>query len=151
MSKIDLTNALAASLANKRIPSSSMSVNETLLYAELSHSIIGAAIEVHRHLGAGQLESVYEQALATELWLREIPFRRQVRVALDYKGRDVGDLVVDLIVEDKIVVELKSVSELLPVHRAQVLGYLRATRLRLGLLINFNVPVLHRGVKRLVR
>ena len=145
-----LTNALAASLANQPLPGA-MSVNESLLYAELSHSIIGAAIEVHRHLGAGQLESVYEHALATELWLREIPFRRQVRVAMEYKGRDVGDLVVDLVVDDKIVVELKSVSELLPVHRALVLGYLRATRLRLGLLINFTVPVLHWGVKRLIR
>ena len=146
-----ITAALAVSIANEPIRPSPVGVSESLLYRELSHAIIGAAIEVHRHLGAGQLESVYEAALATELWLREMPFRRQVRVVMDYKGRDIGDLVVDLIVEDKILVELTAVSEILPVHRAQVLGYLRATQLRLGLLINFNVSVLYRGVQRLIR
>ena len=85
-----------------------------------------------------------------ELGLREIPFRAQVPVAATYKGRETGEFVVDLIVDDKIVTELKAVSAVMAVHRAQVISYLRATRLRLGLLINFHVPVLHQGVKRVI-
>jgi GxxExxY protein len=124
--------------------------SDELVYPELSHVIVGAAIEVHRHLGPGQLESVYEHALAYELRIREIPYQRQVAIALDYKGCDVGDFIIDLIVDDKIIVELKAVERFHAVHVAQLLGYLRATQLRLGLLINFNVPVLYRGVRRVV-
>jgi GxxExxY protein len=126
-------------------------VDPSVLYAELSYDIVGAAIEVHKHLGPGQLEATYERALAIELAERQIPFRRQVPIAMGYKGHDVGGVVVDLIVDDKIIVELKSVATILSLHRAQVLGYLAATKLRLGLLINFNVPVLKNGVRRLVR
>ena len=124
---------------------------EGLLYAELSHAIVGAAIEVHRHLGPGQLEATYERALACELELRRIPYERQVPIAMAYKGRDVGQFCADLIVDGKIIVELKAVTAHHATHVAQVLGYLRATDLRLGLLINFNVPVLWRGVRRLIR
>ncbi len=121
------------------------------VYSELSHRIIGAAIEVHRHLGPGQLESVYERALAQELAFREIPHRTQVPITVHYKGCPVGEFVADLIVDDKIVVELKAATAILPVHVAQTLSYLDATGLRIGLLINFNVPVLWRGVRRLIR
>jgi GxxExxY protein len=121
------------------------------LHSELTHEIVGAAIEVHRHIGPGQLESVYQRALVHELALRHIRFRSQAAVAMQYKGVGVGDFVVDLIVDDRVVVELKSVEAFQPIHMAQVLSYLRATSLRLGLLINFNVPVLWRGVRRLIR
>ncbi len=121
------------------------------VYTELSHTIIGAAIEVHRHLGPGQLESVYERALAQELAFRAIPHRTQVPITVSYKGSRVGEFFADLIVDDKIVVELKAVTTLQPVHVAQTLSYLTATQLRIGLLINFNVSVLCRGVRRLIR
>ena len=121
------------------------------IYTELSHAIIGAAIEVHRHVGPGQLESVYERALAQELALRAIPHRTQVPITVCYKGSSVGEFFADLIVDDKIVVELKAVTTLQPVHVAQTLSYLTATQLRIGLLINFNVSVLCRGVRRLIR
>ncbi len=127
-----------------------LGVSERVLYAELSHAIVGAAIEVHRHLGPGKLESTYQSALDEELTLRGIAHRGQVPIALRYKGRDVGTFVLDFIVEDKIVLELKAVDREHPVHKAQVLSYLHATTLRLGLLINFNVPVLWRGVQRVV-
>jgi GxxExxY protein len=122
----------------------------TIIYKELSYSIVGAVIEVHRHLGPGQLESNYERALAKELAMRAIPFRRQVAVASVYKGDVVGTFVVDMIVNDQIVLELKAVERLHPSHTAQVVSYLRATELRLGLLINFNEAVVWRGIKRVV-
>ena len=121
------------------------------LHSELTHEIVGAAIEVHRHLGPGQLESLYQRALEHELVLRGIPFHAQMPVSMKYKGVGVGDLVVDFLVDRKVVIELKSVAGFQPVHFAQVLSYLRATNLELGLLINFNVPVLWRGVRRLIR
>ena len=118
---------------------------------ELSEEIIGAAIEVHRFLGPGLLESVYEECLTTELDIRKIPFERQIRVPIAYKGRLLGaDLKLDLLVDRRVVIELKSVEKLLPVHGAQLLTYLRLTRKQLGLLINFNVPLLHHGVQRVV-
>ena len=121
------------------------------VHSELSHRIIGAAIEVHRHLGPGQLESVYERAPAQELAFREIPHRTQVPITVHYKGCCVGEFVADLIVDDRIVVELKAVTAIQAVHVAQTLSYLDAAGLRIGLLINFNVPVLCRGVRRLIR
>jgi len=118
---------------------------------ELTGEIIGAAIEVHRILGPGLLEHVYEECLTQELELRSIPFERQRRVRVEYKGRPVAaDLKIDLLVDDHIIVELKSIEQLLPVHGAQLLTYLRLTGKQLGLLINFNVPVLHNGVQRVV-
>ncbi len=118
---------------------------------DLAHAVIGAAIEVHRELGPGYLESVYEGAMAVELELRGIPFRRQVGVTVMYKGRPVGEGRFDMLVADDLVVEYKAVESLLPVHFAQVLSYLKAGRLRLGLLINFNVPLLKEGIKRVIR
>lgn len=116
----------------------------------LSHAVIGAAIEVHRVLGPGFLESVYEQALCVELQLRGVPFVRQPIIALDYKGHGVGDGRLDLLVDSRLVVELKAVDALLAIHSAQILSYLRVTGCSLGLLINFNVHVLTHGIKRIV-
>ncbi len=116
---------------------------------ELSGAVIGAAIEVHRVLGPGLLESVYEEALCIELTSRRIPFTRQQAVELVYKGHVVGQGRVDLLVDGKAVVELKSVDLLLPVHSAQVISYLRTTGLPLGLLINFNVHLLKDGIRRI--
>ncbi len=121
------------------------------VHSELTHRIIGAAIEVHRHLGPGQLESVYERALAQELAFREVPHRTQVPITVCYKGRCVGEFFADLVIDKQIVVELKAVAALQAVHVAQTLSYLDAAKLRIGLLINFNVPVLCRGVRRLIR
>ena len=117
----------------------------------LSHSIVGAAIEVHRHLGSGLLESVYEAALCRELDLRGLKAERQVRIPLEYKSVPL-DLSVrlDLLVERLAVVEVKSVDRLLPIHRAQVLTYLKLTSYPLGLLINFNVELLRSGIRRLL-
>jgi len=111
--------------------------------------IIGAAIEVHRALGPGLLESVYEECLAVELGMRELPYVRQQTVPLQYKGRSIGtDLRIDLLVADRVVVELKAVEKLLPIHEAQILTYLRLTGKEIGLLINFNVPLLKGGIRR---
>ena len=120
------------------------------LHSELTGRIIGAAIAVHRELGPGKLESVYERALAIELRGQRMPFRTQVPIPMLYRGESVGDFFADLIVDRKVLVELKAVDALRSVHRAQVLSYLRATGLELGLLINFNVRVLKDGVRRLI-
>ncbi|MDF1552155.1 MAG: GxxExxY protein [Deferrisomatales bacterium] len=112
--------------------------------------VIGAAIEVHRVLGPGFLESVYEEALAHEFGLRGIAFERQAPVAVNYKGHPVGEGRLDLLVGGVLIVELKAVDQLAPIHHAQLLSYLKATGLSLGLLINFKVPVLKRGIKRVV-
>jgi GxxExxY protein len=117
---------------------------------DLIHRAIGAAIEVHRHLGPGFLESVYEEALAIELTLQEVSFRRQVVVPLHYKGKFLSDSRLDLLVEGQVIIELKAVACLLPVHAAQLLSYLRAGGLQIGLLINFNVPVLRHGIRRVI-
>lgn len=116
----------------------------------LAHQVIGAAIEVHRLLGPGYLESVYEEALAVELSLRKIPFARQVPVAVDYKGHAVGEGRLDFLVGDALVLELKALEAFAPIHSAQVISYLKTTGHHLGLLINFNVPLMKEGIKRLV-
>ncbi|MFA7387916.1 MAG: GxxExxY protein [Thiohalobacteraceae bacterium] len=116
----------------------------------LAHKVIGAAIEVHRILGPGYLESVYEEALAIELSIQGIGCDRQTPINIEYKGKAVGDGRLDLLVAGRLVVELKTVDHLLPIHHAQVLSYLKATRKRIGLLINFNVRVLRDGIKRVV-
>jgi len=121
-----------------------------VLYKELSYAIGGAVIEVHRHLGPGQIEANYERALAKELADRAMPFKRQVAIDSFYKGERIGEFVVDMIVDDKIILELKSVVQVHQVHRAQLLGYLRATGRPLGLLINFNEAVVWKGIKRIV-
>lgn len=117
---------------------------------EVTRSIIGAAIEVHRHLGPGLLESAYEQCLCYELSQVGLSFRRQVAIPVQYKGLKIDcEFRLDLIVEDSVIVEIKTVDQLAPIHSAQFLTYLKATNKRLGLLINFNVPVLKNGIKRL--
>jgi GxxExxY protein len=117
---------------------------------QLARVVVDAALEVHRTLGPGFSESVYERALAAELNLRSILFERQVAVPLLYKGVSVGDGRLDLLVADCLVVELKAVEALAPVHVAQILSYLRASRHSLGLLITFNVRQLRQGLKRVV-
>jgi len=116
----------------------------------LAREVIGAAIAVHRTLGPGFQESVYEEALAVELTLRDIPFERQVVTSVPYEGRAVGEHRLDLLVAGKLVVELKTVATMSPVYEAVVLSYLKATGLQLALLINFKVPVLKDGIKRVV-
>lgn len=117
----------------------------------LTASIIGAAIEVHRRLGPGLLESAYQRCLARELWLRGLEFREQVALTLDYKGLAVTDAFrIDLVVGRTVLVEIKSVETLLPVHSAQMITYLKLTGVGAGLLINFNVPVLRQGIRRLL-
>lgn len=116
----------------------------------LAHAVIGAAIEVHRQLGPGFLESVYEEALCIELAAREISFERQKEIHVIYKGQPIGRQRIDLLVGQSLIVELKTVEELAEIHKAQVISYLKATGFALGLLINFNVPVLKNGIQRVV-
>ena len=116
----------------------------------LAREVIGAAIEVHRVLGPGFLESVYEEAMCVELELRKIPFSRQAPIAVNYKGRRIGDNRLDLLVGDRLVVELKAVDDFAPIHNAQLISYLKATGHQLGLLVNFNVRILRDGIRRVV-
>jgi len=118
---------------------------------ELTEQIIGAAIEVHRSLGPGLLESAYQACLAHELSLRKLSFEREKPLPIEYKGvqLDCG-YRLDFLVEGKVVVELKAVESVLPVHEAQLITYLKLTGCRVGLLINFNVPVLKDGITRRV-
>ena len=116
-----------------------------------SSDIIAAAIEVHRRLGPGLLESAYEACLCREMCFRRIPFDSQVEVPLYYRGMRVDcGYRLDIVAFGSVLVEVKAVSKILPIHRAQVLTYLRTTGLRLGLLINFNVEVLRVGIHRLI-
>jgi GxxExxY protein len=117
---------------------------------ELARRVIGAAIEVHRVLGPGYLEKVYEEALAVEFGLQGIPFERQYPVAVLYKGHACAEGYLDFLVGKLLVVELKAVEALAPIHKAQVISYLKVTGLVLGLLINFHVPVLKDGLKRII-
>ena len=117
----------------------------------ISGQIVDSALAVHRALGPGLLELVYEHCLALELIDRRLPTARQVFLPILYKDRRIdGGLRIDLVVADLVIVEIKAVERLLPVHEAQLLTYLKLSGRQLGLLINFNVPVLKEGVKRLV-
>ncbi len=117
----------------------------------LTEAIIGAALEVHKALGPGLLESTYEMCLAHELNLRRLTVIRQKSLPVHYKGLVLEDSYrPDLIVAEQVIVEIKSAASLLPVHQAQLLTYLKLTRLRVGLLINFNVAVLKTGIKCMV-
>jgi len=115
----------------------------------LTYDIIGAAIEVHRHLRSGHMESVYETALCIEIDYRGLSYERQKVLTVNYKGHEIGSFIADLIVENRVIVESKAVKELAAVHEAQLIGYLRLADLQLGLLINFNVAVLKQGIKRI--
>ena len=118
----------------------------------LSREVIGAAIEVHKALGPGLLESAYEECLCQELKMRNIPFERQVDLPIEYQGIKLSaGYRMDIVVENLLVLELKSVEKLLPIHQAQLITYLRLSNIWLGLLINFNVPILKQGIKRLVQ
>jgi GxxExxY protein len=124
---------------------------EKLLYGELTEKILGAAIEVHRHLGPGLLENIYRQCLLHELALRGIRTATEVEVPLVYKGKQLEPgYRLDVLVEGKIIVELKAANALEPVHQFQLLTYMRLRGVRVGLLVNFNVPVLMQGVKRMI-
>jgi GxxExxY protein len=117
----------------------------------LSRAVIGAAIEVHRHLGPGLLESIYHRALQVELDLRGIPYCSSVQLPLTYKGTPLGDdMEMDVVVDGRLILELKAVQEIAPIHEAQLLSYLGLSGIRLGLLINFNVRFLKDGVRRRV-
>ena len=120
-----------------------------LLHEQITEGVLGAAIEVHGTLGPGLLESEYEECLAHEFRLRKIEFQRQVALPLSYKGilLDCG-YRMDFVVEAAVVVELKCVERILPIHEAQLLTYLRLSRKRVGLLLNFNAPVLRDGIVR---
>jgi len=118
---------------------------------DLTHKIIGAAIEVHRHLGPGLLESTYEHCLARELELQGIPFKAQIPVPVHYKGIDLDcGYRLDMLVDDSIILELKTVERILPIHQAQLLTYLKLKSKKLGLIINFNSAVVKDGVVRMV-
>lgn len=118
---------------------------------EISGQVIGAAIAVHRELGPGLLESAYEACLVHELRQRRIHVEQQVPQPVFYKGLQLEcGYRLDLLVEDRVIVELKAVEAILPIHEAQLLTYLKLRKLRLGLLINFNVPILKNGIKRLL-
>ncbi|WP_031386704.1 GxxExxY protein [Desulfonatronum thiodismutans] len=117
----------------------------------LTEKIIGAAMEVHSYWGPGLVESIYEKSLAHELSLRRLNVYRQVPLNLRYKELDLDDdFRIDLMVEDKVIVELKAIKELAPIHEAQLLTYMRLAQYRVGLLINFNVLKLRDGIRRLV-
>jgi len=118
----------------------------------LTEVIIGAATEVHREMGPGLLESVYQKCLVYELRSRQVEFVPQARLPIVYKGEIIGDddLVMDLYIPGRLVVELKAVEKLLPIHEAQLLTYLRLSKTHTGLLINFNVRLLKDGLKRMV-
>jgi len=139
--------------ANHNLPS----LNGTNLKAEfvvdinqLTGEIIGAAIEVHKILGPGLLENIYEECLCVELEIRKIQFERQKELPIKYKETKLNCIYrIDLLVSNKVIVELKACESLQPIHEAQLLTYLKLSGIKLGLLINFNVPVLKEGIKRL--
>ena len=118
-------------------------------HKELTEGVIGAAIDVHRELGPGLLESAYESALSIELADRNISFQRQLSLPVMYKGRNLDcGYRLDMLVDDRVIIELKSVEKIQPIHEAQLLTYLRMTGKKIGLLINFNVPLLKQGIVR---
>ncbi len=127
-----------------------MSLEFTEVRDPLTEKIIGCAIEVHRMLGPGLLEATYEAALCVELELTGLSFQRQSVVPVTYKNRPVGDYRLDLIVENSVVIEIKSVDRFDPVFEAQLLTYLKITGIKRGLLLNFNSRLLKDGIKRMV-
>ncbi|OVE76029.1 GxxExxY protein [bacterium E08(2017)] len=122
-----------------------------LLEEELTSKVIGAAIEVHKHWGPGLYEDIYERSLCHELDLMGIPHESQLSLPLHYKGVKVGeDFKCDVFVDGKVVVENKAVKELMPVHEAQLLTYMKLLNVRVGILINYNVDILKKGIRRMV-
>jgi GxxExxY protein len=126
-------------------------MNESSTDTAETGEIIGAAIEVHRELGPGLLESAYEACFASELMLRHVPFSRQKELPLRYKGTRTECIYrLDFLVAERVIVEIKAVRTLEPIHTAQLLTYMKLARCSLGLLINFNVPVLKTGIRRFI-
>jgi GxxExxY protein len=123
-------------------------MTEKLLHKELLYRLVGAAMDVHKILGPGFLEGTYQKAYEKELGIQKITFISQKRIKIFYKGIDLGFQVLDLIVDNKIIIEIKAVSEILPIHQAQLISYLKATEYELGILINFGAKSLQ--YKRLV-
>jgi GxxExxY protein len=117
---------------------------------ELVHDIIGCCIAVHRELGPGLLEAIYTRAVGIELEARGIPFEVEKAIPVQYRGQPLCHQRLDLFIDKRVVLEIKSVDVLHPIHMAQVISYLRVTRTRVGLLVNFNVPVLKHGIRRVV-
>lgn len=113
-----------------------------LLYKELSYAVVGAAMEVHKVLGAAFLESVYQRALAYELTIRNIPFEEQKRLDVQYKGQTVGEYKADFVVDDKIILEIKAASAIVSEHESQALNYLAAAGYRLAIILNFGTTSL---------
>lgn len=113
-------------------------------------SVIGCCVRVHTALGPGLVEAVYSRALEIEFQRFSLPYEREKRVVIRYREVVVAEHRLDLVVADQIIVDLKAIERLAPVHHAQILGYLRASGMRLGLLVNFNVPVLGQGLRRVV-
>jgi len=123
--------------------------NSELTYNKLGNLIIDAAMQVHRELGPGLLESVYEVCLIEELRNRGLNVQSQVRLPIVYKGKELNkEFIIDLLVENKIVIELKAVEDLMPVHEVQLVTYLKLSGMKLGYLINFNVSLLKFGIRR---
>ncbi len=116
----------------------------------MSGKVLGAAIEVHRVLGPGLTEAMYEEALCHELDLRGIRYERQIPIAVMYKGREIGKTRLDLVVEGQLILDLKACDGITPVYRAQMICYLTVTGKRIGLIINFNVAVLKDGIRRVI-
>jgi len=122
-----------------------------LIKGKVTESIIGAAIEVHRHLGPGLLEGTYEECLYFELMQRDLVVERQLELPIRYKSNILDSKYrIDLLVNKNVIVELKSCKKLEPIHEAQLLTYLKLSNLKYGLLINFNVPILKQGLKRIL-
>jgi len=118
---------------------------------KLSKTILDISIEIHKQLGPGLLESIYEICFCKELNLRNIKFKRQVEIPVYYKGEKLStSFRIDILVENEIIIELKAIENILPVHKSQLLTYLKLTKKRLGLLINFNVPYMVEGFHRIV-
>ena len=122
-----------------------------IINGQLTGEIIGAAIEVHKQLGPGLLESVYEECLEHDLKQQGLTVDRQVQLPINYKGKELSSkLRIDLLVNQQFVVELKSIQKIEPIHEAQVLTYLKLSKKKVGLLLNFNVPVMKQGIRRFI-
>lgn len=119
-------------------------------HEQLIQKVIGVAIEVHRHLGPGFPESNYERALCHELQLQGIPFEKQFEILVPYKDTSIPGQRLDLIIDNFLILELKAVEEIAPIHEAQLLSYLKSTGLKIGLLINFKVNQLKSGIRRII-
>jgi GxxExxY protein len=120
-------------------------------YYSLTEQVIGSAIEVHKTLGPGLLESVYQRCLAYELNQRNINFATEVTIPIHYKDQKIDCAFrADIIVENKIILELKAIEKILPIHEAQLITYLKLTKMRLGLILNFNTKLLKDGIKRMI-